>query len=168
MDLDSTPNLWRAALLGVINGLLAGWCASAALWLDLEARRREAQKLTDIVFEFADPLPLSVLLALGGVAFTVASLAVHRALARRVRSVLLLWQCVGLAAVACGILAVLLVISVENIWSEYPTSYGEFVSSSALRLYLAAFALVAALNLLFGSFIRLVTRLGHKRRAAFP
>ena len=84
------------------------------------------------------------------------------------RSALLLWQCVGLAAVACGILAVLFVVSVENIRREYPTSYGEFVSYSALRLYLAAFILVAALNLLYGGFIRLVTRLGHKRRAAFP
>ncbi len=112
-------NLWRVVLLGAIGGLF-----SSALYLMVsraeeyfaelsyqEELAREALNPHHMIacrFNLWNPLWWVNASCWNIVLFIVASLLVHRYLTRRVKSVFLLWQCVGLTVIAGWGLTILL------------------------------------------------------------
>lgn len=170
MSVKGTSTLWRACVLGAANGLFAGSVAQTVLWLHEEYQRSHRPTFSDMVIDYADPLPWWVLPALGFVAFIPASVLVHRYMARRVRSVMLLWQYVGLVGVFCGVLVTLIFTVIDNAHgADPPWDYREFISLSYLWIYLMALAFAAVINLLYGAFIQsAVTHYTQRNKVEFP
>jgi uncharacterized membrane protein YedE/YeeE len=172
MGVGTSPNLWRAALLGALDGLLVGGCARLALCLLLEHAQREwaRQAGPGESINFAEPLPLPFLLVWGALSFAAASTLVHRLLARRNTSALLLWACVGVAGVLCGALGFALLITVEDLMAGRPLNeslswLSPAVVSGAL---IPALGMVVPLNVMYGGLIHFVTKRWKKRKALLP
>jgi hypothetical protein len=163
---------WRACILGAVNGLLAGAVAYTALWLEMDY---ENQRIAEAELSGGPAMHLTLSIRWWGlpffglIAFTIASFLVHRYLASRVKSVVLLWQYVGAVAVVCGMLVMLITTWIGYHNGVTPSVYESFFSLSAVRTFLMAFAFVAVINLLYGAFIQMVVTLySRRKKTAFP
>lgn len=165
-------SLWQAALLGALNGLLAGCCAHAALRLRFEYLRREWERRASYgeSILFAEPLPLSFLLIWGVLTFAAASALVHHLLARRDTNALLLWLCIGVVAVLFGTLGFALLISVEDV--ILGRAFGEGLSRFSPEVvraqFVGAFGIVVPLNLIYGGLVHVLARGRRKSKVALP
>ena len=134
-------SLGRAFILGVVNGLLVGSVAYTLLWLSADPYEHGSL-----------PILWWGLPAVGGAAAGVASALVHSLLARQVKSVVALWQLVGVATVIFGY-AHFMLIFLAGEYSYFHLS--DWVSAGAGVIVLRFLAVVVPFNLLYAFFIRL-------------
>src|SRR5260370_20705229 len=80
---------------------------------------------------------------IGLVAATLGSFLVHKYLAHRIKSIVLLWQFVGAVSVVCGILFWLITALIDHWSGAVPISFENLRVSAVLWSFLTVFAYVA-------------------------
>ena len=154
---DSRPHPpWRAVALGAIDGFVIGVAAFAALrYLPDDA----LSALTGVgggasfpsgsdLFKYQFIPPLATIL------FAVSSLLVHKYLAGRLKSIFLLWQCVGALAVAGALLMSVLILIDEHIDMGRSITVSRLLSSEDLRLWAWALIVVAIWSAIYAHIVR--------------
>jgi drug/metabolite transporter (DMT)-like permease len=146
-----------ACALGAINGLLIGVATYAVLWLSVEHKNQllfEEQLSGSSVMHISVGIKWYVLPIISMVTFTVASLLVHRYLAHRVKSIVLLWEYVGGVSLLFGTLAMLTIILIDQFFGAAPIDFKDLISMELLLNCFAIFVLVSSVNLIYGIFIK--------------
>lgn len=169
MNLNNPVSTGRAFILGLVNGLLAGGLAYTLLWLSVEYENSRPTESglnihVSVGIKWWGPS------LIGGVAVSIASALMHKFLARRVRSVLLLWQCIAVTSVLCGyVFLIILEIANERFGGYPPFELRRWISVGAGGAVLTVLAFAAAFNLFYGAFIKLVlAQYSGKRSSELP
>jgi hypothetical protein len=161
MKSDTLPKGWLTFLLGTINGLIVGVIASLAIYFYNEywnwrllygdlAGAFSAHFVQDV-----EPIMFIIVLCLFISAFSVASYIIHRFWFNRVKSIMWLWQYVGVAAVVVGTLIILFVELLEYSSSGITMfSYHNFLSLKFARFCLLALGCLAVINYIYASVLR--------------
>jgi hypothetical protein len=106
------------------------------------------------IIDVSDPIKnMSVIvLASSVVFFTIASLMVHRYLANRLKTPILIWQIIGIVAVMEACLMTLIIALIDA-----PVTHQTFweIVSPAYQGWLLILVLVAIFNLIYGTIIQL-------------
>jgi hypothetical protein len=145
----------RASTLGAINGLLLG--SMAELSRQVYNGQRELERLAangGSIIDVSDPIkdmPIVVLVS-SVVFFTIASLLVHRYLANRLKTPILIWQIVGVVAVIGACLMTLVIALIDA-----PVTHQTFwdIISPAYKGWLFILGIVAVFNLIYGTIIQI-------------
>lgn len=154
MNLNNLMSLGRAFILGLVNGLLAGGIAYALLWLSVEY---ENSIPTENAIHVSVGIKWWGLPFIGGVAVSIASVLVHKLIASRTKSVLLLWQYIAGISVLCGYILLIILDMASDRLGGYPSfELRRWVSVSGGGVALTALVFVATFNLFYGAFIRSV------------
>jgi ABC-type Fe3+-siderophore transport system permease subunit len=165
MNLNNPVRLERAFILGLVNGLLAGGVAYTLLWLSVEYENSRPSE-SGLNIHVSVGIEWWVPSFIGGVAVSIASVLIHKFLSSRVKSILLLWQCVAVTSVLCGyVFVIILEIANDRLRGYPPFELGRWISASAGGAVLTALAFVAAFNLLYGAFIKLVLAQYSRKRS---
>jgi hypothetical protein len=160
-----TTSLGHAFILGLVNGLLAGRVAYSLLWLSVEYENSRPSE-SGLNFNITVGIKWWGLSLIGGVAASIASVLIHKLMADRVKSVLLLWQCVAVTSVLCGYVFLIILEIMNDRLGEYPPfELSRWISASAGGAVLTALAFVAAFNLLYGAFIKLALAQYSRKRS---
>jgi hypothetical protein len=169
MNLNYPVSLGRAFMLGLVNGLVGGGVAYTLLWLSVEYENSRPSK-SGLNIHVSVGIKWWVPSFIGGVAVSIASVLIHRFLASRVKSVLLLWQYVAVTSVLCGyVFLIILEIANDRLGGYPPFELDRWISASAGRAVLTTLAFVAPFNLLYGAFIKLMlARYSRKRSFELP
>jgi hypothetical protein len=165
MNLNGGQSLWRAGILGVINGLLVGGVASAAIRIYFDYENTEILKaalgepmLTHFLRTF-EPVNYIIIIVFCVSVFTASGLIVHHHLASRVRSVVSLWVCVCLGAVPVGAVFAFVAYSLESVLAgpDKMLRHLIYFSLGFGTLWLLFLAALVVINLIYGSVIRLAS-----------
>jgi len=167
MNLNNLVSLRRAFILGLVNGLLSGGVAYILLWLSVEYENSRPSESglnihVSVGIKWWGPSFIGV------VAVSIASVLMHKFLASRVKSVLLLWQCIAVTSVLCGYVFLIILEIVNDRLGGYPPfELGRWISASAGRAVLTTLAFVAPFNFLYGAFIKLALAQYFSRKRSF-
>jgi hypothetical protein len=156
---------WRILGLGAICGLIFSCIVQIAIRLDYEYSQVELQEIanrSNMIIDIAEPhFDWFIIPATSLVIFSLASYAVHRIYAKRIKSLVLLWGIVGFVAGGVPFLVgyannrVMRLIGNFEHYREYG-NWGELPSVFGVpRLEVALLILAIIFGLLFGATIKL-------------
>jgi hypothetical protein len=142
MSVRKESSFWRVCVLGALNGLLCGKVAEVVykihLWYEVDHFNIPLNYLLRL-----SPLPFVLAFS-----FMTSSYLIHRYWLSRPKSLLILWQVIGFAAVSGFVVVMFLIKSSANFY-RLP----EFFMK-----WLVGIILVALVNLLYGLVIQLATK----------
>lgn len=155
---------WRIVALGALNGLIFSFIVKVAMRIDYEYTQRELAEIASrdgvYICITENPFKWWVIPSACIILFSLASYAVHRIYAKRIKSPILLWGIVGLIAGGVPFLAGYFNNKVshlmsnveryrtEGMWGQLPDFF------SFPRLEVGLFVLAVLVGLLYGSIIR--------------
>lgn len=157
---------WRSFLLGAINGLFS--CAILAIIERITIRHAELQDQIDM-----QSGPVGYILKRQPfwdvtnclwhvILFIVASLLLHRYLSSRIKSVLMLWVCVGAAAIAGWALTFLSVTILMGFmvdgFSPLEKILESMIYSSSQRSAFKFVSIVMAINVIYGTVVQVAAK----------
>lgn len=154
MAYKNTTSLSGALTLGIINGLLSGAFSSVAHQIHtnyLDRRILEAGGLDHGVSNISDwYIAPAILIGCAIALFTLASFIVHKYLAVRFKSVILLWVSIGIVAVIVGALSLITIDWLNHVSMGIAFDYKKYVSAMMIRRLSIILVGVIALNYLYG------------------
>ena len=159
MKPSNSADLLRALVLGAVSGLLFGVAFEMArkMWIAYEIRRAEIEfgELGMSPPLIADALRWQVVPTLCIILFALVSLIVHRLWSNRRKSVFLIWQVVGAAAVTVSFLFVV--------------AFVQRIDLELIGAWLFGLALASLINLIYGAVIILVVaQYSQGKKTLFP
>jgi FtsH-binding integral membrane protein len=160
MNLSRLFNQWRAFILGAINGLLFGGAAEVAreIYFEYEYRMMvESHERQGIYIwpQVIDLLRWHFIPSICLVVFSVGSLLIHRYRQGRPKSLLLLWQLIG---VVCATVSFIVEAAIE-----------QRGNSELVWKWLFCLALVLVINSIYGATIKMfASYYSQNKRVDFP
>lgn len=182
MTSNASYSIWRACLLGALNGLVIGCTAEVIrqahgdyqnrfMVADFESQGMSPPLMVDMIRWWAIPFTVTI-------AFIIVAVFVHRFWAARLKSCLLIWEIIGVGGViVSGILwqpilatgppdgSFSIIRDIRRLQSGYTLSdlmvYGSF-----LRDWVVLLLLAMVINLFYDGFIQISAKLYGAKRAS--
>lgn len=155
-------NQWRACVLGALNGLMIGVIASTIIriYTDYEAinilREIPNDPMLAHFLRTVDPIWYGVITGLCIPLFALASFIIHSYFLQRLKSIAVLWQCIGLLGIAGGLLLLLAADFLEYLLSGHGiVRYIIVLLIKFWWLCVVFLGSLAAINFIYGVIIQL-------------